>query len=106
MTEDFETVKTINVTAEQVLYVAPSPQVTLDGLLISFLVQDKEGITAKYHSSRDGIIARYKRDLNSTDGNVTGYVSSTWIVTALRNSQNRLEMAVINCPLFEKLKYP
>lgn len=94
MVEESKSFRSINVTADQVLYVAPSPQVTLDGLLISFLVQDKSGVTTRHHSSIGGTIARHKRDQNSTENQTTGYLPSTWIVTALRTSQGRLETVV------------
>ena len=86
--------KMVNVTAEQVLYVAPSPQLTADGLLVSFLVQDKERVTPRHHSPLGGVIARHKRDANASENITTGYLPSVWILTALRNRQHHLEVAV------------
>ena len=94
MVEESETTKTVNVTADQVLYVAPSPQLTAEGLLVSFLVLDKEKVTPRHHSFISGIIARHRREINSTVDSSTGYLPSVWITTAIRNSQQHLETAV------------
>jgi hypothetical protein len=92
--EETESTKTVNVTADQVLYVAPSPQLTAEGLLISFLVQDKDKVKPRHHSFLSGIIARHKREVNPTNDTLTGYLPSVWITTAIRNSQHHLEAAV------------
>ena len=93
MNEESEA-KYAKVSAEHVLYVAPSPQITEQGLLVSFLVLDKEGVSPRLHSPH-GIIARHRRDVTIDEAISTGYLSSDWIVEALRNSQSRLEEAVL-----------
>jgi hypothetical protein len=92
--EESETTKTINVTADQVLYVAPSPQMTAEGLLVSFLVLDKEKVTPRHHSFISSIIARHKREINSTGDSSTGYLPAVWITTAIHSSQLYLETSV------------
>ncbi|XP_046636288.1 location of vulva defective 1-like isoform X1 [Daphnia pulicaria] len=92
--EESETTKTINVTADQVLYVAPSPQMTAEGLLVSFLVLDKENVTPRHHSFISSIIARHKREINSTGDSSTGYLPAIWITTAIHSSQLYLETSL------------
>ena len=92
---DAEPSKYISVTPEQVLYVAPSPQVTNDGLLVAILVQNKERGSLRNYPSSGGVIARHKRDVDLNVNNSTGYLPSFWIVHALLNQQHQLEFAVI-----------
>lgn len=92
---DAEPSKYISVTPEQVLYVAPSPQVTNDGLLVAILVQNKERGFLRNYPSNGGVIARHKRDVDLNVNNSTGYLPSFWIVHALLNQQHQLEFAVI-----------
>lgn len=92
--EDTETTKTLNISENEILYVAPSPQLTAEGLLVCFLVQDKEKVTPRHHSVSGGLVARRKRETNSMDEISTGYLPSVWITTAIRNSQHHLEATV------------
>ncbi|KAI9556552.1 hypothetical protein GHT06_016342 [Daphnia sinensis] len=92
--EATETTKMLNISEDEILYVAPSPQLTAEGLLVCFLVQDKEKVTSRHRSVIGGIVARRKRETNSTDEISTGYLPSVWITTAIRNSQHHLEAAL------------
>ncbi|XP_057373335.1 mucin-2-like isoform X2 [Daphnia carinata] len=92
--ENTETIKRLNITEDEILYVAPSPQLTAEGLLVCFLVQDKEKATPRHRSFIDGTVARRKRETNVTDEISTGYLPSVWITTAIGNSQHHLEAAL------------
>ena len=54
----------VNVSADQVSYVAPSPQVVEDGLLVSILVLDVQGVSDRFRSSQylGSVSFRHRRD--------------------------------------------
>jgi hypothetical protein len=54
----------VNVSPDQVSYVAPSPQVVEDGLLVSILVLDVQGISDRFRSAQylGSVSFRHRRD--------------------------------------------
>ena len=86
----------VNVTADQVIYVAPSPQLTSDGILVSFLVQDTEGVSRDIQQPLGEVIARHRRE---SWGKETSYFPSYLVTTALRSSKRHLETAVRLCAI-------
>lgn len=92
-----EAVNNVSVTAGDIQYVAPSPQlIHPDTVLVSFLVRDAQGLSLGHShqsgGSSGGIIARHRRNIETTAA--TGYFPSLWVISALRNSQNLFEKSV------------
>lgn len=83
----------INISPEQVLYIAPSPQYVNDELLVSILVENSEEIPIKPYS-HSGTIARHKRALGAFNTTIPKYFPAIWIVRSLRLNQEILEQSV------------
>ena len=79
---------------DQITYVAPSPQVTQDGLLVSFFVRDVGAVShGSLATTRHG---RYDtKDQQSMINNPpVAYLPAAWVVPALLLKQQTLAAAV------------
>ena len=69
---------------------------TAEGLLVSFLVKDNQGVSPGHRFPQGGIIARHRREENTIINPPTGFFPSSWIIEAIRVQASVIETAVNN----------
>ena len=91
-----EEMTVVAVSPDQVVYVAPSPQVTDDGIVISILVRDLQGVSGQLRArSGQGIISRHHRE--TAVETIIAYLPAEFVLPAIRGAQSHLEKIVNLC---------
>jgi len=84
----------VNVSDEDVIYVAPSPQLTPKGILVFFLVKDSNGALQDFHRTPQREAEALSRPQRRDTAEQNIYFPSYLVILALRESQDRLEWAL------------